>query len=156
MAHLPHAETRSSGPLTAAPLLSMSEIATLTQVKRPVVSTWRRRHADFPAPATENAGHPLFDGGQVAEWLVSTGPGNADPAELRTEAAPLFGIMAQRNRFGAWQLAEILGSLLCLRRRRVRVAARLPLPAGHRLPRRQCRGPGTTQPPCPTDRKSVV
>ena len=36
----------------AAPalLMTMTDIAELAEVQRPVVTTWRRRHADFPAP----------------------------------------------------------------------------------------------------------
>ena len=63
-------------------LMSMSEIAELARVKRPVVTTWRRRYPDFPAPAGGDAMSPLFDSGQVAEWLIGTG---RDP-ECRIEA----------------------------------------------------------------------
>ncbi|WP_233526404.1 N-6 DNA methylase [Actinomadura spongiicola] len=80
-----------------------------------MVTTWRRRHADFPAAVAHSAGRTLFHGGQVAEWLTSTGLGNADPAELRSEMA-LFSVMALTDRFSAWQLVEVLGSLLCLRK----------------------------------------
>ncbi|MFJ3440630.1 hypothetical protein ACIPM2_05590 [Streptomyces sp. NPDC086081] len=93
----------------------MSEIAAFARVKRPVVSTWRRRHRDFPAAVSQNSGRPLFDGAQVADWLITSGLGNAAPAELRSELA-LFGIVALRDRFTPWQLVETLGSLLCLRR----------------------------------------
>ncbi|NEA85145.1 hypothetical protein G3I38_00365 [Streptomyces sp. SID7958] len=92
----------------------MSDIAAFARVKRPVVSTWRRRHGDFPVAVSESSGRPLFDGTQVAEWLVTSGLGNADPKELRSELA-LFGIIALRDRFTSWQLVETLGSLLCLR-----------------------------------------
>ena len=51
----------------------------------------------------------------MAEWLTASGLGNATPAELRSELA-LFGIIALRERFTAWQLIETVGSLLCLRR----------------------------------------
>ncbi|CAM5525525.1 hypothetical protein SAVIM338S_04025 [Streptomyces avidinii] len=105
----------SSHPFAAVPYVSMSEIATLARVKRPVVSTWRRRYSHFPAPVAGNAGRPLFDGGQVAEWLISSGLGNTDHAELRSDVA-LFGIVALTDRFRGWQLIEVLGSLLCLRR----------------------------------------
>jgi hypothetical protein len=99
-----------------APLLvSMSEIAALARVKRPVVSTWRRRHPDFPAALSQNSGRPLFDGAQVAEWLIASGLGNAATTELRSELT-LFAIIALRERFTPWQLVETLGSLLCLRR----------------------------------------
>jgi hypothetical protein len=93
----------------------MSDIAAFARVKRPVVSTWRRRHPDFPAAVSESSGRSLFDGAQVAEWLIASGLGNAAPAELRSELA-LFGIIALRERFTAWQLVETVGSLLCLRR----------------------------------------
>ncbi|MDX3830971.1 hypothetical protein [Streptomyces europaeiscabiei] len=96
-------------------LVSMSEIAALARVRRPVVSTWRRRHPDFPTAVSENSGRPLFDGARVAEWLIASGLGNADPTELRSELA-LFGVIALRERFTPWQLVEALGSLLCLRR----------------------------------------
>jgi hypothetical protein len=93
----------------------MAEIAAFARVKRPVVSTWRRRHLDFPVAASENSGRPLFDGVQVAEWLIASGLGNAAPTELRSELA-LFGVIALRERFTPWQLVQTLGSLLCLRR----------------------------------------
>ncbi|WP_198668280.1 hypothetical protein [Streptomyces triticisoli] len=64
---------------------------------------------------SESSGRPLFDGAQVAEWLIASGLGNAAPTELRSELA-LFGIIALRDRFTPWQLVETLGSLLCLRR----------------------------------------
>ncbi|MGI5119693.1 hypothetical protein ACQEU5_09190 [Marinactinospora thermotolerans] len=80
-----------------------------------MVSTWRRRHPDFPAAVSEDSGRPLFDGAEVAEWLIASDLGNAAPAELRSELA-LFGIIALRERFTPWQLVEALGSLLCLRR----------------------------------------
>ncbi|MEV5347406.1 hypothetical protein [Streptomyces achromogenes] len=79
------------------------------------MSTWRRRHPDFPAAVSQHSGRPLFDGAQVADWLIASGLGNADPTELRSELA-LFGIIALRERFTPWQLVEALGSLLCLRR----------------------------------------
>ncbi|WP_243742520.1 SAM-dependent methyltransferase [Actinorugispora endophytica] len=84
-------------------------------MKRPVVTTWRRRYADFPAPVSETAERPLFDGAQVAGWLLSTGLGNADSDQLRAEIA-LHGIAARADRFGPRRLVELLGSLLCLRK----------------------------------------
>ncbi|MGQ5595864.1 hypothetical protein ACUJ8N_26365 [Streptomyces sp. ESR1.13] len=51
----------------------------------------------------------------MADWLITSGLGNAAPEELRSELA-LFGIVALRDRFTPWQLVETLGSLLCLRR----------------------------------------
>ncbi|MFQ4149453.1 hypothetical protein AAGW05_12270 [Arthrobacter sp. LAPM80] len=60
--------------------ISLAEIATLTRVKRPVVSMWRRRSqgtaTPFPEPIKLNRGQYLFDAGQVREWLVTTQHGN--------------------------------------------------------------------------------
>ncbi len=95
-------------------LVTMSEIATMARVKRPVVSTWRRRYKDFPVPVAENVGGPQFHGQEVVEWLIAKGLGNADPAQLRAELA-LHSIVAHAERFGPRHLIEIVGSLLCLR-----------------------------------------
>ncbi len=68
---------------TSAPpqLISMSEIAELAGVLRPVVTTWRRRHADFPNPAAHDRGRPLFHGRQIVDWLVHTGRAERDQIE---------------------------------------------------------------------------
>jgi hypothetical protein len=95
-------------------LVTMSEIATMARVKRSVVSTWRRRHTDFPVPVAENVSRLLFHGQKVVEWLIATGLGNADPAQLHAELA-LHSIVAYADRFGPRHLIEIVGSLLCLR-----------------------------------------
>lgn len=100
--------------LSGVSLVTMSEIAAMAQVKRSVVSTWRRRHTDFPAPLGENVGGHLFHGQEVVEWLIAKGLGNADPAQLRAELA-LHSIVAHADRFGPRHLIEIVGSLLCLR-----------------------------------------
>jgi 16S rRNA G966 N2-methylase RsmD len=47
----------------------MTDIAELARVRRPTVSNWRRRHADFPEPAQNNGSTPLFDADEVAHWL---------------------------------------------------------------------------------------
>jgi hypothetical protein len=73
----------------AALLMTMSDIAALARVKRPVVSVWRARNADtahpFPAPVTQRRGQALFDAGQVGEWLSDTRRGNNPDA--RADAA---------------------------------------------------------------------
>ncbi len=58
---------------TGTLLISMPEIAELAGVRRPVVTTWRRRHKDFPPPAVSQAGGPLFDARAVVAWLVGSG-----------------------------------------------------------------------------------
>jgi predicted DNA-binding transcriptional regulator AlpA len=98
----------------ASPLLSMPEIAALAQVKRPVVSTWRRRYTDFPAPVAEMAGRVQFDGEEIAQWLLATGLGNADPAQLRAELV-LYSLAAHADRSDALRTVDTVGALLSLR-----------------------------------------
>ncbi|GAA3550358.1 N-6 DNA methylase [Nonomuraea rosea] len=94
--------------------ISFAEIAALAGVKRPVVTTWARRHADFPEPVARDNGRPLFDGEHVASWLLLTGHGNTDARRLRAELA-LHTLTAWRDRLPAAVLAGGLTSLLCLR-----------------------------------------
>ncbi|GAA1217778.1 hypothetical protein [Rhodoglobus aureus] len=60
--------------------ISLSGIARLAQVQRPVVSMWRSRaaasDAPFPSPVAQDRGSEVFDARRVAEWLVATGRGN--------------------------------------------------------------------------------
>ncbi len=61
-------------------LMTMTDIAALAQVQRPVVSTWRARAAasgdQFPEPVAVAHGRELFDARQVADWLIRTRHGN--------------------------------------------------------------------------------
>ncbi|MFJ3768195.1 N-6 DNA methylase [Streptomyces sp. NPDC090082] len=98
----------------AGPLLSMTEIAALAQVKRPVVSTWRRRYTDFPAPVAEMVGRVQFDGEEIAQWLLATRLGNADPAQLRAELV-LYSLAAHADRSDALRTVDTVGALLSLR-----------------------------------------
>jgi len=92
--------------------MSMAEIAELARVKRPVVTTWRRRHADFPMPADGDAITPLFDSRQVAEWLIATG---RDP-EGRIEAdLSLHALADLGTGLAPADLVALLTSLICLR-----------------------------------------
>ena len=123
------APTASGGP--RGPLLmSMTEIAELAQVKRPVVTTWRRRYPDFPKPADGDATSPLFDSRQVAEWLIGTGrdPAGRIEADLRLHALAGLGTGLPPS-----DLLALLTALICLRdqdgepgRRRARRPARRP------------------------------
>lgn len=60
--------------------MSLSDVAALAQVQRPVVSMWRKRSAEsvhpFPEPAALEGGRELFDADEVARWLAATGRGN--------------------------------------------------------------------------------
>ncbi len=54
-------------------LLSPSDVADLAGVKRPVVSNWRKRHADFPAAFAGTEAKPLFAHDAVVAWLRQRG-----------------------------------------------------------------------------------
>ncbi|MFF3853724.1 class I SAM-dependent DNA methyltransferase [Micromonospora sp. NPDC002575] len=49
--------------------LTASDIARLANVGRAAVSNWRRRYADFPAPAGGTPASPSFDAGEITDWL---------------------------------------------------------------------------------------
>ncbi|TLP63898.1 hypothetical protein [Microbispora triticiradicis] len=95
--------------------ISYAEIAALAGVKRPVPTTWARRHADtFPEPVAREGGRPLFDGSAVVAWLLATGLGNADARKLRSELA-LHTLTGWRDRLPSHLLIGGLTALICLR-----------------------------------------
>lgn len=60
--------------------MTLSDVAALARVQRPVVSMWRKRSSTGPLPfpgaaGTEN-GIELFDAEEVTAWLQATGRGN--------------------------------------------------------------------------------
>lgn len=61
-------------------LLQLNDVSLLAHVQRPVVSTWRARHAGRPHPFPDAArvmdGQELFLVDDVVEWLEATGCGN--------------------------------------------------------------------------------
>ncbi|MEB0286776.1 hypothetical protein QN345_00140 [Cryobacterium sp. 10I1] len=71
-------------------MVSMSDIAALARVQRPVVSVWRSRSAltdtPFPAPAAVRNGRELFDAHAVGTWLHDTGHGNNPQASADAAA----------------------------------------------------------------------
>lgn len=95
--------------------ITYTEIGTLAQVQRPVVTTWARRYPDFPAPVAHDGTRPLFDGPAVVRWLLDTGRGNADTRHLRGELA-LHTLAAWSERLPGAALVDTLTSLICLRR----------------------------------------
>jgi hypothetical protein len=65
------------------PTLTLTDIAELARVRRPVVSTWRRRprarggvQVPFPQAASSAGGVERFDRDEVVAWLEKTGRGN--------------------------------------------------------------------------------
>ncbi|MDQ0825581.1 hypothetical protein QFZ60_001754 [Arthrobacter sp. B2I5] len=66
--------------VTTTMRMTLSDVASLAQVQRPVVSMWRRRSCagplPFPAPVEMLNGVELFDADEVTAWLQATGRGN--------------------------------------------------------------------------------
>ena len=54
-------------------VLTTEEIARVAGVARGTVSGWRRRHADFPAPAGGTGRGPVFSRAEVETWLAGAG-----------------------------------------------------------------------------------
>jgi hypothetical protein len=66
--------------------MTLSDIAALAKVQRPVVSMWRKRSSGSqPASTGQVNGIELFDAGEITAWLEATGLGN-NP-EARNDAA---------------------------------------------------------------------
>ncbi|MEV6057411.1 N-6 DNA methylase [Streptomyces sp. NPDC052107] len=101
--------------------VTAAEISRLAGVTRATVSNWRRRHADFPAPAGGTDTSPLYDLEAVRAWLDSRGHATAaSPAEelraalrLHTGSGgaarllPLVLAGAQRERGALTALGEL-------------------------------------------------
>ncbi|MCO4237155.1 hypothetical protein NG702_06915 [Pseudarthrobacter sp. MDT3-28] len=60
--------------------MTLSDVASLAQVQRPVVSMWRKRSSGgplpFPASTAQANGVELFDADHITAWLQATGRGN--------------------------------------------------------------------------------
>ncbi|MCG5463445.1 SAM-dependent methyltransferase [Micromonospora sp. MED01] len=104
-------------------LISLPEVAALAGVRRPVVTTWRRRHPAFPAPAEVEAGRLLFKARDVVEWLVGTGRAERSTIEpdlrlhllacLPLQAGVSTGIGRRRN-LRRHELVGAMTALICL------------------------------------------
>lgn len=104
--------TPSSGRAHDPLLMSMAEIADLARVKRPVVTTWRRRYRAFPAPSSANAMSPLFDARQVADWLIATGRDLEGRIEADLSLHALAGLGAGMD---PAELVALMTALICVR-----------------------------------------
>jgi hypothetical protein len=103
--------------------MTMAEIAALARVKRPVVTTWRRRYPDFPQPAGGGAMTPLFDSGQVAEWLIGTGRDQESRIEADLSLHVLTSLGAD---LAPADLVALLTALICLRDQDGELVAAVP------------------------------
>ncbi|MBB4931108.1 SAM-dependent methyltransferase [Lipingzhangella halophila] len=71
-----------SGRESERAVLGSADIARLTGVRRPAVSNWRRRYADFPRPVSGSSTNPLFSLAEVERWCRDHGKSfEADAAE---------------------------------------------------------------------------
>ncbi|WP_227008192.1 hypothetical protein [Pseudarthrobacter sp. AB1] len=79
--------------------MTLSDVASLAQVQRPVVSMWRKRSSGgplpFPVSTAQANGVELFDADQVTAWLQATGRGN-NP-EARNDVAVFARLAAPRG-----------------------------------------------------------
>ncbi len=76
--------------------MTLSDIAALARVQRPVVSMWRKRSSagqlPFPAAVAQVNGVEMFDADDVTAWLQATGRGN-NP-EARNDVAAFARMVA--------------------------------------------------------------
>ncbi len=103
----------TSAPEALRGHLSLTEVARLARVARPVVSMWRTRLAasdrPFPDPVGTDHGRDLFDAESVVTWLERTRLGNNPDARQDAIALGIVGdgAVADPDAFGA------LSALLC-------------------------------------------
>ncbi|MFP5316327.1 MAG: hypothetical protein ACLGHS_13255, partial [Actinomycetes bacterium] len=99
--------------------ITLSDIARLAGVQRPVVSMWRSRSKDstlpFPPAYGSTKGREVFDAGEVVGWLTATGRGN-NPNAVDDVGAFTFAATFQHSEAAALHactalltLREVLG-----------------------------------------------
>ena len=101
-------------PVRSPLLISLSGIAALARVQRPVVSAGRQRFAvsaePFPSPVSPGDSSLRFNAAEVAEWLVSTSHGKNPDAVLDAPAFTDLGLD-----LGDDSVAELVSALLAVR-----------------------------------------
>ena len=94
--------------------LSLSDIARLADVQRPVVSMWRRRPVagrSFPNAVARVSGEERFDASEVADYLAATSRGNNPDAG---EDLVAHAKLAQLTDLDDVVVVDGLTALLCL------------------------------------------
>lgn len=91
----------------AEALVTAAEIARVAGVTRAAVSNWRRRHDDFPAPATGSTSSPLFSLAEVQVWLDKQRKGRQLSGEVRLWQH-LRGVYGDNMIRGLTTVAEML------------------------------------------------
>ncbi|MDD0859398.1 hypothetical protein NHF46_20095 [Arthrobacter alpinus] len=94
--------------------ITLSDIANLAQVQRPVVSMWRSRSKNsthpFPVSIGISGRQELFNAAEITDWLASTGRGNnPHAAEDAAAFATPLGLETKHTHFAG------LTALLALR-----------------------------------------
>ncbi|GID26636.1 N-6 DNA methylase [Paractinoplanes brasiliensis] len=112
--------------------MSSAEVARLAQVARPVVTTWRRRHQDFPVPVPNGGGQLLYSANSVLNWLLATGLGNTEPETLRAER-DMNTLTAYARKHGGRRMLLSLSAALALRHLAGRALPADLLSFAHRL-----------------------
>lgn len=97
----------------AAVLMTMTDIAELAGVQRPVVTTWRRRYPhSFPAPAGGDEARSLYDPDEIADWLLTTSRIDRDRAQQELALFKLTGLAAS---YPGQDAVAAVTALICLR-----------------------------------------
>ena len=86
-------------------LVGRREIATRVGTTPGMVDTWRRRHADFPAPEWIVTGTPIWRWEEIAEWLARP-RATGRPPLVRPEPKPVPGRL--------WRAARVAGAITVL------------------------------------------
>ncbi len=101
---------------TESPLLNLTDIARLAGVSRTVVSNWRKRHTDFPAPTAEPASGPVFNRDDIAAWLERHRPRAAKTVQpLGFEAKLWQAADALRNSMDPSEYKHVVLGLIFLK-----------------------------------------
>jgi hypothetical protein len=90
---------------SATELVTLSDIAALAHVQRPVVTIWRSRRtrgdAPFPPAVTRHDGREVFRLGEVVDWLEGTSHGNNPAARQDAAAAAALDLLPPDERSAA-------------------------------------------------------
>lgn len=99
--------------------MTLSDVAALARVQRPVVSMWRKRSSGgqlpFPAAAAQVNGVEMFDAGDVTAWLQATGRGNNPEARNDVAAFARMAAPADAGTKDSRQMFDCLTALLALK-----------------------------------------
>lgn len=99
--------------------MTLSDVALLARVQRPVVSMWRKRSSGsvlpFPAAAAMDKGVELFDARDVTDWLHATGRGNNPEARNDVAVYAKLAVPATQAPKDSRRTFDGLTSLLALK-----------------------------------------